>query len=401
MRRRSRLRWFIPVLVIAACLGGFYKLKHHSAAKLVTSDQVQSISKSAAPSSAAIASSNSLSCPTGYILVPGNSAYQTLDFCVMKYEAKCAYITDPTVGIKPKPGDASFGIDAKTPEGVYKNNGVKSACVAANGRVVVSTASGSPITFIAGLDSTSDNATKYCDDVLAHLITNSEWMTIARNVEQVTYNWCNRDGTSCGAKPGTVGKILANGYNDFHNEPSASGGGICALVASTDDLPCFGTTTDGSNACGGKSSQKRTLTLSNGVVIWDLAGNVWEWTATTTALKDEPSSKTNGVVDTGWTTSDFATGASSSVLSDNGTGPTLGYDAFRPSNPAWSSAQGMGRIYHNSSSPSDTTGYDFLRGGNWRHGSDDGVYTIHLSPVLSKENIDDVGFRCTVPAQHS
>ena len=29
-----------------------------------------------------------LSCPTGYIRVPGNSLYQTKDFCVMKYEAK-------------------------------------------------------------------------------------------------------------------------------------------------------------------------------------------------------------------------------------------------------------------------------------------------------------------------
>ena len=26
-------------------------------------------------------------------------------------------------------------------------------------------------------------------------------------------------------------------------------------------------------------SQKRTHTLSNGEVIWDMAGNVWEWTS--------------------------------------------------------------------------------------------------------------------------
>ena len=33
-----------------------------------------------------------LTCPTGYIRVPGNSLYQTKDFCVMKYEAKAVEI---------------------------------------------------------------------------------------------------------------------------------------------------------------------------------------------------------------------------------------------------------------------------------------------------------------------
>ncbi|MGA1050071.1 MAG: type II secretion system protein, partial [Minisyncoccia bacterium] len=40
-----------------------------------------------------------LNCPTGYIKVPGNSLYQTKDFCVMKYEAKAVDINNPTVGL--------------------------------------------------------------------------------------------------------------------------------------------------------------------------------------------------------------------------------------------------------------------------------------------------------------
>ena len=40
-----------------------------------------------------------LTCPTGYIRVPGNSLYQTKDFCVMKYEAKAVEISNPTVGL--------------------------------------------------------------------------------------------------------------------------------------------------------------------------------------------------------------------------------------------------------------------------------------------------------------
>jgi hypothetical protein len=99
-------------------------------------------------------------------------------------------------------------------------------------------------------------------------------------------------------------------------------------------------------------------------------------------------------MNSGWTRSDFAPGSLSSVITDNGKGSTLGYDAFRPSNPTWNANQGMGRIYHYSSvNDTDTTAYDFLRGGNWRHGGgDDGAFTIHLSPPLNKGGIDDVGF---------
>ena len=39
-----------------------------------------------------------------------------------------------------------------------------------------------------------------------------------------------------------------------------------------------------------------------------------------------------------------------------------------------------------------------IRGGNWRHGDDDGAFTIHLSPVPS-HFADDLGFRCAAPAR--
>ena len=48
------------------------------------------------------------------------------------------------------------------------------------------------------------------------------------------------------------------------------------LAASSDDNdPCFGIT--GAN-CIGWNSRKRTHSLSNGEVIWDLSGNLYEWT---------------------------------------------------------------------------------------------------------------------------
>jgi hypothetical protein len=316
-------------------------------------------------------------CPAGYVLVPGNSLYKTKDFCVMKYDAKCANASNPTLGIEPAPGDNC------SQEGTYKNNGKGCACNAKNNRLVVSTASGFPITFIAMSDDTGDNAKVYCNNASGHLITNDEWMTIARNVEQVPENWCDKNGTNCGFAPGAKGKILANGYN----------AGKEALVAGPDNEPCFGTT--GTNACGEKNSQKRTLELNNGVIIWDFAGNVWQWVDAQVARKDEPKSKSNGVLDTGWTRSDFAPGSLSSVITDNG---SLGYDAMRPSDPTWNANNGVGRIYHYSAAEDNNVSlYALIRGGNWRHYSDDGAFTIHLSPPADTENIDDVGFRCVVP----
>lgn len=338
-------------------------------------------------------------CPEGFIKVPGSNLYNTSDFCIMKYDAKCADISNPHIGLAPKAGDVCSGASVSGGyAGVYKNNGKNCACTAGNKKQVVSTPSGFPITYIAMSDGTKDNAKEYCKNINGHLITNNEWMTIARNVEKIEANWCDRNGTNCGFAPGTKHKILANGHSDDLNEPTSSAGGSGALVADDDSKPCSGTTSDGSNICGGKSSQKRTLTLDNGNIIWDFAGNVWQWVDAEVERGKQPESKTNGVTDFGWLRSDFTPGSDPSVITDNGTGPNLGYDAFRPSNPTWNANNGVGRIHHYSD-PSDksTALYAFIRGGNWRHFDDDGAFTIHMSPTANTENIDDVSFRCVVP----
>src|ERR1035437_1277772 len=335
-------------------------------------------------------------CPVGFILVPGNKLYNTGDFCVMKYEAKCADVSNPNLALAPLPGNVCSGLSIDGGfAGVFKNNGSSCACIASNNKQIVSTKSGFPITYISMSDNTSNNAKSYCQSNGWHVITNNEWMTIARNAEQVKNNWCDVNGTNCGAQPGTKGKILANGHNDNINEKTASAGGIGALIATGDAKPCFGTTSDGSNSCGGKSSQKRTLSLSNGNILWDFAGNVWEWVNMEVLRKDQPESKSNGVFDLGWLKSDFAPGSLPSVITDNGLGLSLGYNSFRPSNPTWNANNGVGRIYHYSD-PKDTSSilYAFIRGGNWRHFEDDGAFTIHMSPPATTENIDDVGFRC-------
>ena len=334
-------------------------------------------------------------CAEGFILVPGDALYGTSDFCFMKYEAKCANTSLPSVGLEPSHGNACSGEKAGHYFNTYNNSGKNCSCT--GNKEIVSTKSGFPIAYIPQFDNTLNNAKNYCINMGWHLITNNEWMTIARNVEKIPDNWCDKNGTNCGFPPGSIGKILANGHNDSKSEKSSNGTGTdSALVAGNDIEPCFETTTDGSNTCGGKSSQKRTFTLSNGETIWDFAGNVWEWTDNTVMRKDEPKSATKGVIDVGWLKSDFASGSPLSVITGNGEGSSMGYDAFRPSNPKWNTNNGVGRIYHYSTpaTDTDTTLYAFIRGGNWKHGDDDGAFTIHLSPPPDRTLINDVGFRC-------
>jgi formylglycine-generating enzyme required for sulfatase activity len=317
----------------------------------------------------------------------------------MKYGAKCAKKSDLSHGLQPDHNTACSGQGGGLYYGTYRNSGAGCACT--GDKQIVSTPSGFPLAYIPETASpannqTPDNAIAYCRAQGWHLITNPEWMTIARNVEKIPENWCDPDGSHCGFPPGTPGKILVNGHNDGENEVSVSGTNDGALTAATDDRPCFGTTTDGSHRCGGKSSQKRTFTLSNGQVIWDFAGNVWSWVDAEVQRKDQPQSKTHGILDHGWKWSEFTTGGlKQTIITSNGVGPALGYDAFRPSNPSYTATQGVGRIYHYSAAhDTDTTDYTFIRGGTWQHGYDSGAFSIHLSPTADKTNINDVGFRC-------
>ncbi|HNR66108.1 MAG TPA: hypothetical protein PKJ95_07450 [Atribacterota bacterium] len=125
---------------------------------------------------------------------------------------------------------------------------------------------------------------------------------------------------------------------------------------------------------------KRTLTLSNGEVIWDIAGNVWEWTDATILGKDEPQGVANP---TGFGWYQYSNLYSYGALSP---------ERLLPLNPTWNTNQGYGRIY-TSGVPTNMTTYAFLRGGYRSNGTDAGVLALALGygPGLSDSN---VGFRC-------
>jgi hypothetical protein len=198
------------------------------------------------------------------------------------------------------------------------------------------------------------------------LITNAEWMTIARNIEAQASNW----------QSGVVGSgCLYGGHMD---------GLPASMLATSDDgTPYYGTldaSTDAVkcpfeiNVAGAKAS-KRTMVLSNGSVIWDFSGNVWEWV-------DEQCANASGYSSTYWYNSGAWVEWTHASLSD--------YEEFvaGPSDSSYDSTKGVGKYYGCS-----TNGNALIRGASCLEGISAGVFTMNflLSPSKSYGHI---GFRC-------
>jgi len=251
------------------------------------------------------------SCPTGYIVAPGSSTYNTSDFCVMKY--------------------------------IASNSGSNTA---------VSVSGATPWVRISQTNSLS-TASAACSG--CHLITEPEWLTIAQNVLSVPSNWSG----------GTVGSgFIYFGHND--NSPGNS------LAADSSDANGYSGT--GNSA---PSSQRRTLTLTNGEVIWDLAGNVWQWTAGTTAGGQPGSS--------GYTWREWNALTTFGALTPNPSPATTGISGAS----SWTSAQGIGQIYSNSD---ETALRSLLRGGFWSGSGLAGVFALNLNNTPSTTH-SSIGFR--------
>ncbi len=249
-------------------------------------------------------------------------------------------------GFIPVPGNSTFGTsDFCVAKYEAKNVGGSA----------VSQASGTPFVNIVQADATAAASTA-CSG--CHLITEAEWLTIAHNVLNVNSNWTN----------GSVGSgSVYIGHTD--NSPASP------LAASTDD-------TDGYNGTGNGagSTQRRTLTLSNGEVIWDLSGNVTEWTS---------GQKTGGQP----ATAAFTTFAWRNWNTMEGTG-TVSPNPFpsfgTPAAVAWTSTQGIGQIY---SDYDDATLRGFLRGGSYTYGATTpGIFALYLG-YAPTSTFSNIGFR--------
>lgn len=292
--------------------------------------------------------------PNGWLKVPGNSTFGTSDFWVMKYEAKCATSTAPGIGLTSP--DTGSGYQT------YADN--LAACTGS--RTVTSIPDGYPIANISHA-----NALSRCASIGAHLLTNDEYMTIARNAEQVSSNW----------NGGVVGtSYLYSGHND--NGPAS------ALLASSDDNNgYFGTGQTSGN-------QRRTFNLSNGQTIWDIPGNVWEHVQrstnnvgdNTTVMNPLPTCS-DGVAGWGWC--QFGNSTAPYVSSWTA---EVAQNKVGPSNTSWNSNQGMGQVYTYKNGTTQSTTV-FFRGGSWYDGASTGGFTLNLSWNAGYAG-SNVGFRC-------
>ena len=280
-------------------------------------------SGSPSPCSTANVSYTINACPTGYISVPSMAAVNAPnDFCVMKYEAK--------------------------------NDGSGNAVSTDTGAPWVSINQTTAKTECTDLNALNGVTNKY------DLISNPEWMAIARNVENVASNWTDAAvGSGC-LKRGNVGSASActGGDSGYNGADPESGAGRNALAS---------------------------LTLDNGEVIWDLSGNVWEltdWTlggalSTNMSQANKPYDATDGAPVAAWI--ELTAADTYSALAPA--------ESILPDNPSFSAVEGMGRYY------AGTSGGAALRGGLWFAGTYAGAFALNLS-YSSSHASTSFGFRC-------
>lgn len=262
------------------------------------------------------------SCPTGYIVVPGNVSIGTSDFCLMKYEAKNVA-------------------------------GVATAAAAGQPWVDISQ------------DSAASASAAAC--VGCHLVTEAEWMTVAANVLSVASNWST----------GVVGSgYLYQGH--VNNNPTT------ALEATSDDTDGLYGITGGTGSASGVNS-RRTLTLTNGEVIWDLSGNVWEWTSQAQVMSNVGVTTDSSFSWWQFNNGSFSLGNLPAVSRNSVLASTPGLSGIA----SWNSSRGIGQAYVNYA---DTALRGFARGGRMNNTTYAGVLSINLGQLPS--NISSFnGFR--------
>ncbi|MBC7419642.1 MAG: hypothetical protein H7328_02845, partial [Bdellovibrio sp.] len=247
----------------------------------------------------------SMTCPTNYILVPKLSGYTVKDFCVAKYEMK----------------DDGYG-------------------------QAISQATGSP--WVSINRPTSRSACQALG-VGYDLISNDQWQTMARDIADVASNW-------------STGTVYSGELNRGHSDLSP---GSYLIADASDVNACSGTGQTCSNTVW--NSQRRTHRLSNGNVVWDFAGNVWEWVTNNNTVAN-------------------ATDSQISTFSSGIVQQKYGNDQFcgSPVSSPWCGF-GQGMVNYIAGA--------VFRGGAWNDGSNAGVFAAAL---LYGPSVTDtlIGFRC-------
>ncbi len=284
-------------------------------------------------------------CPEGYVPVPGSPELEVVGFCVMQFEAN------------EKPGSGS------------------------NGSVPVAESEPERKPWV---NITADDAKTACTSlgIGYDLISNPEWMTLARNIEMEPRNWLG----------GQVGRgcLFRGNINESEN-PDNDECGYDLQGRLLDHGPV-----------ASRDIRARHF-LSNGKEVWDLAGNAGEWTDWTLggALEPIPTCPTKAC---GWTPihaiipSDWGLTAKDYL-------PRIPTGASYPSQTL-----GMGMINNSYETISNETISNetvpvpkvAVRGGHAEFPGKSGIYSLSSQPrdsFFKRATAKDRGFRCVFRPQ--
>ena|GEM_PF-1745589 len=256
-------------------------------------------------------------CPAGYVKVPENAILGVSAFCVMKFEAKDDGAANPVSQA------------TSTPWNNINQGDAKSACTSLGARY--------------------------------DIVSNPERMAISIDIENTSSNW---SGAAVGSG------MLNRGHSDaLPNNPIA--------VTDTSD-PYNGTGNNAGQSPGLGWEQKRTHTLSNGSILWDFAGNVWErtdWSLGGGFTLGPISCPNGGYIEI----PNIICGAlaAADYLPDNPSGQTAGI---------YNSTYGLGGFIGG-------VGGSAIGGGSWGDAPSSGVFALHLTSGPANV-FDSTGFRC-------
>ncbi len=268
-----------------------------------------------------------------WVTVSGNPTLGTVDFCVMKFEAKF-------VNYSGKSNTDNFNT---------WNFGT-----AIGDKNITSIGIGGPIAYI-----NQSNAEVACQSLGAnyHLISDPQWVTIAREAELNFLNWNTNEVYS--------GSMMRGHSDSIPNQ---------ALSVTN--------VNDGYNGTGQSvpSIERRSLYLQNNETIFDIGGNVWEWTADTLP--------TSGVLN-----SSLGMGTGQFFVQWN-TIPS-NYNYLKALNASLTSTNGIGQGYYDGDTAFPSGDFHgFLRGGDWLGGSVAGAFCLDVGAAPSHSSSYGIGFRC-------